>query len=67
MKPLKIRCVFKKKDIRNGEMLFRARILAKDFANINDKDFNEIYSTVTILDTARTVIIQAASSKAVFT
>ena len=62
MKLLNTRWMFKKKDSQNNDMLFRARLVVKSFAQIYGKDFNEIYSPVTTLVTVRAVIAKAASS-----
>lgn len=62
MKPLSTRWVFKTKKAQNNEVLFRARLVAKGFAQVYGKDFNEIYSPVSTLNTVRTVIAKAVNS-----
>ena len=54
IKPLNTRWTLKKKNTQNAE--FRACLVAKGFAQIYGKDFNEICSLVTTLDNVRTVI-----------
>ena len=59
-KPLTTRWVFKRKTVRDKNIIFRARLVVKGFEQKYGTDFSETYAPVTTNDTIRTVLAHAA-------
>jgi hypothetical protein len=61
VRPIRCKWVFKKKTDKDGNAhIYKARLVTKDFKQIHDIDYDEIFSPVTMLKSVRILLAIAA-------